>query len=167
MNTPTPTTLFSAWTQRWTALAPRERRLVRLAATLSSAALLWWLALAPALHTLAGAAGQADVLDLQLQQVRSLRQRAQALQAQPRLGLDNARHALEATVRQRLGSSAQLSIQGERATLTLKGASPEALADWLTLARVNARSVAVEARLQRSPTEPGWNGTLVLALSGS
>jgi general secretion pathway protein M len=157
----------STWALRWAALAPREQRLIALAAMLSSAALLWWLALAPALRTLTGAAEQAAALDLQLQQVRSQQQRALTLQAQPRLRLNDARHALEATVRQRLGSTAQLSLNGERATLTLKGVDPTALADWLTLARVNARSVAIEAHLQRNPAGNAWDGTLVLALPGS
>jgi general secretion pathway protein M len=37
---------------RWDALAPRERRLLRGALALIVVALLWWLLLAPALHTL-------------------------------------------------------------------------------------------------------------------
>ena len=45
----------SALSTHWQTLAPREQHLVRAAALLVALALLWWLALAPALHTLRSA----------------------------------------------------------------------------------------------------------------
>ena len=173
---------------RWDALAGRERLLVLLAATLVGLAALWWLALAPALATLRAAEVQHRLLDAQLQQMRGLQAQATALQAQPRLGGDDAQRTLDALLRQKLGASAQMSVAGDRASVTLKGASADALAQWLTQARINARAVPSEVRLVRStvqstlstvqstlstPSAPGpaagaanalWDGTLVLNL---
>lgn len=153
----------------WARLAARERRLVLLAAAVLGLALLWLLAVAPALRTLRQAEAQRATLAAQTEQLQRLRAEAQALQALPRLGHDEALRALESSVRQRLGDSAQLSVVGERATLVLRQASAEALAQWLADARANARANTVEARLTRAgDNAPGapvrWNGTLTLAL---
>ena len=144
-------------------------RLVLLAAAVLGLALLWLLAVAPALRALRQAEAQRATLAAQTEQLQRLRAEAQALQALPRLGHDEALRALEASVRQRLGSSAQLSVVGDRAQLVLRQASAEALAQWLADARANARANTVEARLTRAGDQaPGapvlWNGTLSLAL---
>ena len=149
---------------RWRALAGRERRLVLTGLVLLLAALLWWLALAPALATLRTANQQQRLLDTQLQQMLRLQAQAKALHAQPPMALDEARRLLEASTRQQFGASAQLTVLGERATLTLKGASADALAQWLSQVRLNARAVPAEARLQRSAAG-SWDGTLALNLS--
>lgn len=149
---------------RWRALAGRERLLVLAALTLLLAAMLWWLALAPALATLRAADRQHRVLEAQLQQMQRLQAQAKALHAQPRIALDDARRLLEASVKQQFGATAQLIVLGERVTLTLKGASADALAQWLTQVRLNARAVPAEARLLRSAAGT-WDGTLVLNLS--
>jgi general secretion pathway protein M len=159
----------AALATRWNLLAPRERALVGMAVALLGAALLWWVLLGPALTTLRGAEAQHQALDAQLQAMRRLQSEAMALQNQPKISYDESLRALEASVRQRLGSTAQLSVAGERATLNLKGASPEALARWLTQARVNARALPAEARLTRTsastPAAPErWDGSLVLTL---
>ncbi|WP_326534960.1 type II secretion system protein GspM [Pseudorhodoferax sp.] len=158
-----------AWQQRlrarWDLLASRERAAVLLAGAVVLLALLWWVLLGPALATLRQAEAQHRQLDAQLQTMRGLQAEAMALQNQPRLAHDDALRALEASVRQRLGATAQLSVAGERATLTLKGADPEALARWLTQARVNAHALPSEARLTRSAGTPArWDGALVLTL---
>ena len=152
----------------WRGLATRERSGIALAAVAVVAMLLWWLALAPALQTLTQAQTQATQLEAQLQSMHALQAQAKALQAQPKMGRDEAVRALESSVKQRLGANAQFTLQGERAMVTLKGASAQALAQWLTQARVNAHSVPIEARLQRSATStaaaPIWDGSLVLSL---
>lgn len=153
----------------WARLAERERRLVLLAASVLGLALIWLLAVSPALRTLRQAEAQRATLAAQTEQLQRLRAEAQALQALPRLGHDEALRALESSVRQRLGDSAQLSVVGERATLVLRQTSAEALAQWLADARANARANTVEARLTRAgDNAPGapvrWNGTLTLAL---
>jgi general secretion pathway protein M len=156
------------WQDFWRARAPREQAGMALAIAAVVATLLWWLALAPALQTLRNSGPQAAQLEAQLQALRGLQAQAQALQAQPKMARDEALRALEASVKQRLGASAQFSVQGDRVSLLLKGTSAEALAQWLAQARVNARALPTEARLQRSasaaPGGAAWDGSLVLAL---
>ena len=156
---------MSAWQQinaRWQSLQGRERRLIGTATALVGLALVWWVALAPALQILRSAPAQHALLDGQLMTLRTLAGEAAWLKAQPRLGYDDAVRALETSVKLRLGATGQLSVIGERATVTLKGTSPEALAQWLTQARSNARALPADARLTRVGT--GWDGTLVLSL---
>jgi general secretion pathway protein M len=153
---------------RWDLLAPRERGAVVLAGAIVLVALVWWVLLGPALATLRHAEAQHHDLDVQLQTMRGLQSDAMALQNQPRLPYDDALRALETSVRQRLGNTAQLSVAGERATLTLKAAEADALARWLTQARVNARALPAEARLTRAAGPANaparWDGALVLKL---
>lgn len=147
----------------WTRMAPREQRLAGGAAGLVVVALLWWLALAPALATLRAADEQHRTLDAQLQRMRALQSQVQAVQSQPRQTQEDASRLLEATVRQQLGVTGRISISGERVTVTIAGASPQALSQWLTQARTNARALPAEARLVRNPAGL-WDGSLVLAL---
>lgn len=148
---------------RWNSASRREQRLVLAALALLLVALLWWVGLAPALTTLRSADRQHRLLAVQLQQMQRLQVQAKTLQAQPHLALLEARRLLEASVKP-LGATAQLVVTGERVTVTLRGASADALAQWLTQARLNARAVPSEARLVRSAAGT-WDGTLVLNLS--
>jgi general secretion pathway protein M len=154
----------------WNGLATRERSGIALAAAAVTLTLLWWLTLAPALKTLSLAETQATQLEAQLQAMRALQAQAKALQSQPKLGRDEALRALESSIKQRLGANAQFTVQGDSVNLVLKGASADALAQWLALARVNARALPSQARLQRSvstgPNTSGvaWDGSLVLSL---
>jgi general secretion pathway protein M len=165
--------------QRWEALGGRERRLVAGAAVLAGAAMLWWVALAPALSSLRLAKSQHTQLDAQLQQMQSMKAQATALAAMPKVSVEDARRTLESSLKQTLATSAQMSMVGNRATITLKGASPDALAQWLLQARINARAVPAEVRLVKAPAAsptPGapsaaaaanpvrWDGTVVLTL---
>lgn len=163
---------------RWQALAPREQSLLLAASAVVAVALLWWLALAPALHTLRSAPARHASLDAQLQQMQALQAEALQLQAQPRANADDAQRALQASVSTTLGASARLVLSGDRATLTLKGTPADALAGWLAQARGNARAVPQEVRLVRSPAPESraaatasagtpavrWDGSIVLAL---
>ncbi len=149
--------------QQWARLVPREQRLVAGAVGLVAVALLWWLALAPPLAVARTAESQHRALDAQLQRMLGLQAQAQALQSQPRQTAEEASRLLEATVREQLGTTARMTIAGERVTVTLGGAAPAALGQWLTQARTNARVLPVEARLVRNPAGL-WDGTLVLAL---
>jgi len=124
---------------------------------------VWLVALGPAVATLRGAEEQRRALDAQLQHMRSLQAQAQALQSQPKLGYDEALRLLEQAVRQRLGATARMVVVGDRVNITLTGTAPDALAQWLTQARVNARALPSEARLSRNPAGL-WEGTLVLTL---
>jgi len=177
MTNPSPTLQ-----DRWKTLAPREQSLVLAAGALVALALLWWVAIAPALATLRAAPARHAALDAQLQRMQSLQAEAQQLQATPPSSPGDAVGALRTALTQRLGNTAQLHVAGDRATVTLKGASADALAQWLAQARSNARATPLEARLTRSAAAaasagttpvtlgspvvamPRWDGTLVLAL---
>ena len=148
---------------RWSALARREQRAMLAALTLVLGAVLWWVALAPALSTLRSAPQQLRQLETQLEQMQRLQQQAKTFQAQPVLTLAESRRLLEASAKT-LGPNAQLTVVGERVTLTLKGASADALAQWLTQARLTARVSPTEARLVRNASGT-WDGALVLILS--
>jgi len=144
-------------------LPPREKLLVAAAIAVVALVLLWLIALGPALAVLRSADSQHRVLDAQLQQMRGLQAQAQALQAQPKQSRDEALRRLELSVRQRLGTSARMTVAGERVNLTLTGTPPDALAQWITQARVDSRALPSEARLARNPAGL-WEGTMVLSL---
>ncbi len=183
---------MNAVAQRWASLAEREKLMVAGAGLITGLALLWWVALAPALQTLRAADAQHAQVDAQLQSMRLLAAEATALRGQRTLGYEESLRNLENSVKQTLGAGATLSVSDARASLTLKGVSADALAQWLSQARVNARVVPSEARLQRSnagaavsavappgtassaiaasaatsvsPSPVLWDGVLVLAL---
>ena len=149
--------------QRWASLAPREKLWVAIGATLLALVVVWLVAIGPALSTLRHAETQRRAIDAQLQQMRSLQAQAQALQAQPKQSHDEAVRLLELSVRERLGATGRTLIAGDRVTVTLTGAAPEAVAQWLTQARVNARALPNEAHLTRN-SAGRWDGTVVLTL---
>ncbi len=154
---------------QWARLDARERRLVSVAVSVVVLALLWWLALAPAVATLRIAGEQRHALEVQAQQMQRLQTEAEALKALPKLSQSEALKALEAAVRDRLGSAGKLSVVGDRANVTLKDVPADALANYLADARANARATPLEARLTRAPgsasgTPARWNGTLSLSL---
>ena len=156
----------------WKALAAREQNLVLAAGALLAIALLWWLALAPALQTLRSAPARHAALDAQLQRLQALQAEAQQLRDAPPMRPADARRSLQNTLTQQLGDTAQIQFTGDRATVTLKGASASVLAQWLAQARSNAHAAPLEARLTQSADaaraapagEARWNGTLVLSL---
>lgn len=148
---------------RWAALAPSEKTLIGSAAAVLAIALLWLVAIAPALGTLRTAEEQHRALDLQLQRMRGLQAQAQAMQAQPKQNHDEALRLLELSVRQGLGTSARTAVLGDRVTVTLTGTPADALAQWLTQARVNARALPSEAHLNRNAAGL-WEGTVVVTL---
>lgn len=152
--------------ERWSRLADQERQMLVVVLVVLVGALLWLKVLAPARTTLRTADAQAKALGAQLQHMQTLQAQAQTLQKQPPLSFDDTLKALASTTQQTLGNMAQISSSGERATVTLKGASPDALAQWLAQVRVNARSVPVEARLVRAKQDGAttWDGVLLMSL---
>lgn len=152
---------------RWTQLNGRERMLGFAALSVVAIALLWWIGVSPALSTLRQADAQQRSLAAQVQKMQSLQAQAQAIQSQPKINRDEALRALESSVKG-LGPTAQLNVTGDRATVTLRNTAADALARWLSQARVNARAIPSEARLTRSAASPGgpaaWDGTVVLSL---
>lgn len=159
-----PAPLASQWTAlrgRWLALGLRERRLALLAAAVLGAFVLWSVAIQPAWRTLRDVPAQRDRLELQLQEMRSLAAEVQQLRNAPALSAEQSAAALRAAS-DRLGPKARLSLQGDRAVLTLNGVSSGQLRDWLAEARAGARARPVEAQLSRSAQ--GFSGSVVLSL---
>ncbi len=148
----------------WGQRAPREQRMLGVAMGLVGLLLLWWLGVAPALRSLRQWETQAPRLEAQLQTMRGLQAEAQSLQAQPPLSTA-AQQALQNTLGA-LGTSGNLVVQGTLATVTLRGASPQALAQWLARARTEARLAPSQANLGRD-AKGDWNGTLQLPLPGN
>ena len=151
---------------RWAALVPREKMMVAVATAVVAFALVWMIAIGPALATLRNADEQRRSLDAQVQRMVALQAQSQALQSQPKQGRDESLRQLEASVRQRLGTTARVVISGDRVTITLTATPADALAQWLAQARVAARSLPGEAHLTRNATGT-WDGTLVVTLPRS
>ena len=149
---------------RWSALAIRERRYVSIAAVLVGAALLWMFAVQPAWRVVSEAPAKLDQLDMQLQQMQRLQSESTLLRAAPPVGPSQAAMALKSAT-ERLGDGAKLSMQGDRATLTLTAVSADALRAWLQEARSTARARPVEMQLVRNPR--GFTGSLVVTLGST
>lgn len=149
----------------WERLALRERRLVAVGTAVLLLSLVWMLGIAPALKTLRSAPAQLQTLDTQLESMRRLAAQAKSLQSRPAVTRETALRTLESSLQQRFGASAQFNVVGERVTVTFKGAAPEALAQWLSQVRLNARALATQARLTRNAG--GWDGSLVLDIAPS
>lgn len=147
----------------WRARAPREQQ--ALLAMLAAVVLLlvWIVAVQPALRTLREAPAQLDVLDDQLQQMQLTAAEVGVLRRAAPVSPAQAATALKAATA-RLGDHARLSVQGDRATLTLNGLSTEDLRAWLTEARSAARARPLEGQLLRAAQ--GYNGTLTLSIGG-
>jgi general secretion pathway protein M len=149
-------------------LSSRERTAVTVAIWMVGLGLVWWFAVAPAIDTLRAAPARHARLDAQLGQMQRLAATAESLRgqntAQPP-GRDEVLRALD-TATSGLAGTGQLSVLGERATLTLRNAPPEALAQWLAQVRINARILPVDSQINREPGSPGWSGTIVLAGPG-
>ena len=153
---------------RWQQLAPREQSLISFAALLLAVLVVWWVLVSPALRVVRQSDQQTQTLQARLQRMQSLQAQAQALQGRPVIGFDEAVRALERVTQDTLADTARLTLVGERASVTLQGSSADALSQWLTQARLNARAVPLEAQLQREDSDQGavWRGTLVLGLPG-
>jgi general secretion pathway protein M len=148
----------------WRALAPRERRAASIALWVLVLFALFSLFVQPAWRTLRAAPLQLDQLEAELQRMQGLAAEAQTLRGAAPVSAAQAAAALQSATA-RLGSSAKLSLQGERATLTLTSAPPEALRAWLTEARSAARARPIEVQLAQAPT--GYSGSLIVSLEAA
>jgi general secretion pathway protein M len=150
----------------WPALANREKKWLLLALVIALGGLLWLMLLSPSIAMLRGAEEQERTLNAQLGRMRALQLDAAALQKQPVQKYDDALRALTGVTSFVLGASATLTVAGDRANVTLHEGTADALAQWLTEARANAKSVPVEVRLTRSPVGGAarWNGVVVMSL---
>ena len=156
--------LRAQWQSTWSAMAPRERQLLSVAAALALLTLVVMVGVRPAVKSLAQTPAQLRELDAQLDQMRREAEEARVLKQRPPVPPVQAEAALKAAT-ERLGDGARLMTQGDRATVNLTGVSGKALASWLDEVRAGARARPVEAALQQSAVGV-YNGTITLALSG-
>lgn len=152
----------------WQGLAPRERKAVSIVGWIVGLALLWWVLLGPAVHTLRKAPSQHSALDAQIAQMQRMAATAEHLKEQNSAPIPS-RGAAQSSLTQAtapLGATGQVSVQGDRAILTLRGVSPDALALWLSQVRVNARLTPVSAQIDRRGNPEGWHGQITVAGPG-
>ncbi|MFT3666611.1 type II secretion system protein GspM [Piscinibacter sp.] len=147
----------------WRTRVPRERLALGVALAVVALFVAWLLLVQPALRTLREAPARLAVLDAELQQMQRLAAESQTLRGAAAVPPAQAAAALKAAT-DRLGDKGRLAMQGDRASLTLNGVSPEALRGWLLEARGAARVRPAEAQLTRGPQ--GYTGTLVVMLAG-
>jgi len=148
----------------WQVRTPRERQAVLAVALVLGLFVVWSLFVQPALITAREAPAQLDRLEAQYQQMQRIAAESGTLRGAARVSPMQAAAALKAAT-DRLGGNARLTVQGDRATLTLTGVSAEALRAWLLEARSGARARPIEAQLQRG--QSGYNGTLGVTLGGA
>ena len=149
---------------RWQMLNPRERALVSAMLAALGVLLLWAAFIRPVWKTWREVPAQAEVLEAQWLQMQRLAAEAQQLKGQSPITAAQATEALQAAT-QRLGAAGQLAIVGDRATLSLKAATPDQLRTWLSEARQGARTRPIELQLQRDGTGH-LTGRVVVALPG-
>ena len=159
--------------QHWNALAQREQNLVLLAGSVVLLALLWWVALAPALNSLRTAPARHAAADRELQTMLQMQAQAELLRQQPQSSSADAKTLLEQSVAAELGANAKLQWLGQRAQITLTQAPAPALARWLSQARDNSHAAVAEMKLNRQTAGNAgyattrWSGSLLLDLPGS
>jgi len=154
-------TALAAVQARWAQGSEREQRLVRGMGLVLTLALVWLVALRPALATLRSAQTQGPQLRAQLQTMLQLQDQAQALQAQAQTPVAKPNDLLEAALAT-LGGSARMSLNGDRATVSLEGSSADALAQWLAQVRLDVRARPLALHLTQS--QGLWKGSIVLQL---
>lgn len=152
----------AALTLWWRQRAPREQTLLVACTALVLLALLWSLAMAPALKTLRQHAAHSAQLQTTLAQMQALQAQAQGLQQHGKQDGAQAQQALQNQTASLLGTQASLALRNGGATVTLRGASPQALGRWLATIRTEAHAQVVQSRLQRNAE--GWSGSVQLSL---
>lgn len=150
--------------QRWAALAPRERNLVIVGGVALAVLVLWYVGLASAWSTWKTAPAQLRAAESDWMQMQRLATEARDLKAQPPVSAAQAAEALKSATG-RLGANAKLSQLGDRATLTINGASPEQLRTWLAEARSGARARPIDVQINRA--EGGLSGQVVVSLAAA
>ena len=147
----------------WAARTPSERSTIALMGVVVVCALVWWIALAPALRIVRAAPAEIALLDRQLQQMQLAAAEAQTLRGTVPVGQSQAVAALQAAT-ERLGPSGKVVVQGERVTVTFTAVPAEALRAWLNEARSGARARPVEA--QWAKAGDGYSGSVVVLIGG-
>ena len=146
---------------RYAKLDARERQMVVAIGGLLAFLLVWLILVRPAWKTLDEAPALREQADAQLLQMQAISNEAKQLRALPPVPQPVAEQVLKSATDD-LGGKAKISVQGDRATLSVTGINGEDLRKWLLQARGGARARPVEATLTRAGD--GYNGTLVVAI---
>ncbi len=147
--------------ERYTKLDACERQMVVVIGLALAFLFVWLVFVRPAWKTLDDAPALREQADAQLLQMQAISNEAKQLRALPPVPQAVAEQVLKAAT-DALGGKAKLSVQNDRAVLSLTGASGEDLRKWLIQARGGARARPIEANLVRAGD--GYNGTLVVAM---
>ncbi len=99
--------------------------------------------------------------DAQMLQMQAIAAEAKQLRALPPVPSSVAEQVLKSATDD-LGGKAKLTVNADRATLSVTGINGEDLRQWLIKARGGARARPVEASLTRAGD--GYNGTLVVTI---
>jgi general secretion pathway protein M len=138
--------------QRFKRLSSRERMLVVFAGLAITAAVLWWLLLAPALRTLSAAPEQIAALESQLAQMRQWATEAEQLKQAPRRTPPSD---FAATVTQRikraLGDSQRVNALPAEVRITTTAVGAAALLTLLQDVGESAQAKVDEMILSRNP----------------
>ncbi len=146
---------------RYAKLEQRERQMVVIIGGALAFLVVWLIFVRPAWKTLDDAPALRAQADAQLLQMQAIANEAKQLRALPPVPQTVAEQVLKAATDD-LGGKGKLSVQNDRAILSVTGANGEDLRKWLIQARGGARARPVEATLTRAGD--GYNGTLVVAI---
>ncbi|MEO7151670.1 MAG: type II secretion system protein GspM [Burkholderiaceae bacterium] len=161
---PPPAGAFASATRLWAQRSPRERQAIRLAAATLAVLLVWLLAVQPAWRTLRETPPQLDRLDAELAQMQRIAAESRELRGATPVSTAQAAAAVQSAAAA-LGPAGRVTLQGERATLTVTDVGAPALLAWLAEVRGAARARPVEAQLSRAGN--GYSGSVVLQLPGA
>ncbi len=161
---PQPNPMLASALAWWNGLGDRERRLVAICAVLVGAALLWLVGLKPALTQLQQAPAKLDAADAQTLAMQRLAVESRDLRGATLVTMAQSVAALK-SASARLGPTAKLTVQGDRAVLTVENLDVDAIRSWLAEVRSGARARTVEAQLSRGPK--GFSGTVTLSLGAA
>ena len=142
-------------------LSPREQTGIRWALVVLGSAVLWFVAIAPALQVWQTSQKQLSVLAQQNSDMMALQTQAKQWQSRSSLGTEASARMLQSLCAN-LGEKVKCSRQAQRMTVDVKGISPQALAQAWTQARSQAQAVLLETHLQRQGET--WDGQWVWSL---
>lgn len=150
---------------KWQALAPRERQMITVMAWAVGLTLLFMVGIRPAWRSLQQTPVQLREVNAVLDDMRRQADEVKALRQLPPVPPSQAEAALNSAT-ERLGEGARLSLQTDRATVTLTKVSGGRLGEWLQEVRSSARVRPIEANLIQ--VSPGvYSGTVTLAMTSA
>lgn len=150
--------------QFWRGLTAREKQAALVALVALVALFVWMVLLQPAMRTLRAAPVELERIDRQLQQTQLAAAEAATLRGAAPVSPAQASSALRAAT-ERLGASAKLVVQGDRATLAFTGVRFEDLRAWMAETRSAARARPVEAQLLKAAR--GYSGSITVVLGAA